>query len=291
MPVLRHTARLVRVALDGTVSRSRRLRCWCAATRTPSPLPAHWAGGGALVGSEPLASAAARRRPVRAPRSPAGPWRHGDPGRRWAAAGSAISATASARAARARPARRRPGPSALPDFALAFYDHLLRLDATGSGGSRRCGPTTAPPRSTPASGCCATVSAAASASGRCWVGTLPPAPPDARGPPERGGGVPRADRRRRDLPGQPLPAARGGAGRATRSTCSRAPPRALAPRHAALVAGPWGAVVQPLARAVPAPPRPRGRDRADQGHGAARGERRRAEALARRSRARTAPRT
>ncbi len=80
----------------------------------------------------------------------------------------------------------------------------------------------------------------------------------------RRGGVSRADRRRRDLPGEPVPAARlplrGEPGRPLRTRHARARPPSRRVRRR-----PLGGRLQPLARALPAPPRPRGAERADQG--------------------------
>ena len=126
------TARLVRIALDGTLSAAEGALL-VRGDAHPFALAGDWAGGGALVG---LGAAAGRRaggRPVRAARPAAR-------GRR------AVEATASegvgggwfgylgynlgARLERVPPPPPRRVP--LPGFALAFYDHLLHLDAGGA---------------------------------------------------------------------------------------------------------------------------------------------------------------
>ncbi len=96
--------------------------------RRPFALIGAWAGGGALIGSEPVRVAAATEDPLAllddqpsvapSPEAAVGGGWFGylgyDVGRRLAPAGAGP-----------------PGRDALPPFELAFYDHLLRADADG----------------------------------------------------------------------------------------------------------------------------------------------------------------
>ena len=205
----------------------------------PFALAGAWAGGGALVGSEPVRVAAADEDPFelldRQPDLSAG-----DDG---VVVGGGwfgyLGYRLGARLERIPPGPPRPAP--LPDFALAYYDHLLRRDPDGRWWfealwseerdavlrerlellERRLAER---PRERPV-----------------WVGTLAPSPQDAGGHPaavaacrERiaAGEVFQANiclRLEGRWSGDPLDLF-------TRTT------RALGARHAALVAGPWGAL-------------------------------------------------
>ena len=100
-------------------------RCSCAATSHPFALTGAWAGGGALIGSEPVRVAGPGEDPfalldLDAVRGPGRARRLGG------VAGLPARSAGGAAGPRAAAARRR-----CPDFELAFYDHLLRLDADG----------------------------------------------------------------------------------------------------------------------------------------------------------------
>jgi para-aminobenzoate synthetase/4-amino-4-deoxychorismate lyase len=140
------SARLVRIPLEGTLSAAEGALL-VRGDAHPFALAGDWAGGGALVGSEPIAVAGAEDDPfelldrqpaVDAPRAApepvpsAGPTAPTDD-----AAGGPVGGgwfgylgyNLGARLERVPPPPPRHVP--LPDFALAFYDHLLRLDRTG----------------------------------------------------------------------------------------------------------------------------------------------------------------
>src|SRR5215208_45094 len=129
-------ARLVRIELNGDLSAAE----GCLLVRgdeRPFGLAGDWAGGGALVGSEPLLVAAEDDDPFELlDRQPvvrdvasagAGAAQHGDAvGGGWF---GFLGYNLGARLERVPPPPPRHVP--LPDFALAFYDHVLRLDADG----------------------------------------------------------------------------------------------------------------------------------------------------------------
>ena len=144
---------------------ARRRRCCehSAPSRCRSRWPGSWAGGGAIVGSDPLAVAADRRRirlrrSMNCGRADAG---RATPGAS-AVAGSAGWATGSAaRIERVPPGPPRPVP--MPEFHLAYYDNVLRQEPNGDwwfealasqarrpeldrrhGSSARCSPAPAP---------------------------------------------------------------------------------------------------------------------------------------------------
>jgi para-aminobenzoate synthetase / 4-amino-4-deoxychorismate lyase len=139
------TARLVRIELDGTVGAAEGALL-VRGDAHPFALAGAWAGGGALVGSEPIAVADPAEDPfelldrqpaldgVRPLESP--PLKGSDPLSR-SDLGPAVGGgwfgylgyNLGARLERVPPPPPRHVP--LPDFALAFYDHLLRLDARG----------------------------------------------------------------------------------------------------------------------------------------------------------------
>jgi para-aminobenzoate synthetase/4-amino-4-deoxychorismate lyase len=125
-------ARLVRTRLDGELSAAE----GCLLVRGdehPFGLAGDWAGGGALVGSEPVVVASTDEDPFELLDSQ--PLVEGADGA--APDGEAVGGgwfgflgyNLGARLERVPPPPPRRVP--LPDFALAFYDHLLRLDADG----------------------------------------------------------------------------------------------------------------------------------------------------------------
>ena len=120
--------RAVRVALDGPPSDGGEALL-VAADRDPFALSGRWAGGGALAGSEPLLVAAADEDPLALLADP-GPAPAEAPdgfvGGGWFGyLGFAVGAGLE-RLGAPPPVRER-----LPDFALAFYDHLVRRDEEG----------------------------------------------------------------------------------------------------------------------------------------------------------------
>ena len=206
MPILPTRVRPVRVALSGSVSAADA----CLLVRgdeRPFALAGAWAGGGALVGSEPVAVAAAEEDPFALlDRQP--DVADGDP----AAVGGGwfgyLGYRLGARLERVPPGP--PRPTALPDFALAYLrPPLAPATATASGGSRRSGAMPARPAWNAASRCFAAASSAARRSRPVWVGTLAPSPQATERTSRGRGRLSRADRRGRDLPGQRLPAPRG----------------------------------------------------------------------------------
>src|SRR5215213_338110 len=122
-------ARLVRIELDGDLSAAE----GCLLVRgdeRPFGLAGDWAGGGALVGSEPLLVAGADADPFALlDRQPAVE----DAGDHAGAVGGGwfgfLGYNLGARLERGPPPPPRHVP--LPDFTLAFYDHILRLDPHG----------------------------------------------------------------------------------------------------------------------------------------------------------------
>ena len=272
-PPYRRAVRRRSMRVAAATARSRPRRCSrVLAQREPLPfaLTGSWAGGGAIVGcgaaraSPPTTTTRSRVLDALPPSTPRRPTRV-----RSAAAGSAGSATGWRRASSASPHARR-GPSPLPDSHLAYYDNVLRHDARrASGGSRRSSPTAGATRSSapalPARDLAAPPRAARRAAPAPSRGCISSArAPSTTSPRSRE--CRRADRRRRDLPGQPLPAP-------GRRDCDGAPPTS-SPRALAHVDPPYGGRLrhparrdrQPVPRAVPAPPRPRRRHRPDQGH-------------------------
>jgi para-aminobenzoate synthetase/4-amino-4-deoxychorismate lyase len=123
------SARLVRIELDGAATAAE----GCLLVRgdeRPFAFAGDWAGGGALVGSEPLVVADLEEDPFdlldRQPDVAGVPEADGAVGGGWF---GFLGYNLGARLERVPPPPPRHVP--LPDFALAFYDHLLRLDADG----------------------------------------------------------------------------------------------------------------------------------------------------------------
>jgi aminodeoxychorismate synthase component I len=138
---LPETARLVRIALEGAATAAEGALL-VRGDEHPLALAGDWAGGGALVGSEPLVVAGLDedpfdlldRQPLLIPNSDKTPNEGVRPPE---SAGAAVGGgwfgffgyNLGARLERVPPPPPRHVP--LPDFALAFYDHLLHLDAEG----------------------------------------------------------------------------------------------------------------------------------------------------------------
>ena len=121
------TARLIRIPLDGTLSAAEGALL-VRGDAHPFALAGDWAGGGALIGSEPLIVAGPQEDPFglldRQPRVEG----HAQEGVGGGWIGY-LGYNLGARLERVPPPPPRHVP--LPDFALAFHDHLLRLDAQG----------------------------------------------------------------------------------------------------------------------------------------------------------------
>ncbi len=122
------SARLLRVALDSDLA-PERAALLVRDDPHPFALIGEWAGGGAVVGSEPVRVA----RPDEDPFAlldelpvVEGPIESGAIGGGWF---GRLGFPLAARIERLHPGP--PRPVALPDFALAFYDHVLRADAGG----------------------------------------------------------------------------------------------------------------------------------------------------------------
>ena len=140
------TARLVRIELEGDATAAEGALL-VRGDAHPFALAGDWAGGGALVGSEPIAVAGPEEdpfalldrqplmqgvRPLKPPRlKGSDPLSVGDSGGEAVGGGwfGYLGYNLGARLERVPPPPPRRVP--LPDFALAFYDHLLHLDAQG----------------------------------------------------------------------------------------------------------------------------------------------------------------
>ena len=125
------SARLVRIELDGELSAAEGTLLVRGDER-PFALAGDWAGGGALVGSEPLVVAETDEDPFELlDRQPL--VGGADSGAAQDAVGGGwfgyLGYSLGARLERVPPPP--PRHVKLPDFALAFYDHLLHLDADG----------------------------------------------------------------------------------------------------------------------------------------------------------------
>jgi para-aminobenzoate synthetase / 4-amino-4-deoxychorismate lyase len=122
-------ARLVRIELGGNLSAAE----GCLLVRgdqRPFGLAGDWAGGGAIVGSEPLVTAGDDEDPFelldRQPVVEDAGGHNGAVGGGWF---GFLGYNLGARLERVPPPPPRHVP--LPDFTLAFYDHVLRLDPDG----------------------------------------------------------------------------------------------------------------------------------------------------------------
>jgi branched-subunit amino acid aminotransferase/4-amino-4-deoxychorismate lyase len=125
---LRGSARPVRIALEGAVSAAE-ASLLLRGDRHPFALTGAWAGGGALVGSDPVRVGDAGEDPFALLDEQ--PRLEGDPPTDVVGGGwfGYLGYGLGARLEPVPPPPPRPAP--LPPFALAFYDHLLRLDAAG----------------------------------------------------------------------------------------------------------------------------------------------------------------
>jgi para-aminobenzoate synthetase / 4-amino-4-deoxychorismate lyase len=134
---IRGPIELLRVPLPGALSPAEALR-ELSGERLPFALTGSWAGGGAILGSEPIAVAAIDADPFAIlDELPPGVAQRGDDpggvGRADGAVGGGWFGWLGYRLGR-RIERVRSGPPrpvALPEFHLAFYDHVLRLDTDG----------------------------------------------------------------------------------------------------------------------------------------------------------------
>jgi len=234
-------ARLVRIELEGELSAAEGTLLVRGDDR-PFALAGDWAGGGALVGSEPLVVAEADEDPFELlDRQPlvAGAEEQSSAeavGGGWF---GYLGYNLGARLERVPPPP--PRHVKLPDFALAFYDHLLRLDAGGQwwfealwtdGRDAELRARLELLRARLAEGV---------RERPVWVGTFQPAPPGGAGHMtaidecrERiaAGEIFQANlclRLEAEWKGDPLDLFARSAG-------------TLEPRHAGLVTGPWGAV-------------------------------------------------
>jgi aminodeoxychorismate synthase component I len=121
------TARLVRTPLEGAATAAEGALL-VRGDEHPFALAGDWAGGGALVGSEPLVVADPTDDPFELlDRQPSLAAHSEGVGGGWF---GYLGYNLGARLERVPPPPPRHVP--LPDFALAFYDHVLRLDADGS---------------------------------------------------------------------------------------------------------------------------------------------------------------
>ena len=231
-------ARLVRIPLEGSIEAAD-LALLLRSDSHPVALAGAWAGGGGLAASEPIAVAEPDEDPFDLlDRMPAldGDGSPDAVGGGWF---GYLGYRLGGRVERVPPSARRP--ERMPDFALAFYDHLLRVDADGrlwfealwsSERDRVLNERLELLRARAAAGARAR---------EVWVGPVEVAPPGAAGHVEAV-----AEGRERIAAGEIFQA----------NLCLRLEGRwhgdpvdlfartagALAPRHAALVAGPWGAV-------------------------------------------------
>ena len=232
-------ARLVRVELAGELSGPE----GCLLVRGdehPFALAGDWAGGGALIGSEPLVVAGADEDPFelldRQPVVDGAGEAEGAVGGGWF---GFLGYNLGGRLERVPPPPPRRVP--LPEFALAFYDHLLRLDADGRWWFEALWTDERDAELRARLELLRTRLAEGVRERPVWVGTFQPAPPGGAGHMtaieecrERiaAGEIFQANlclRLEAEWKGDPLDLFARTAG-------------TLEPRHAGVVAGPWGAV-------------------------------------------------
>ena len=124
-------ARLLRVPLDGAPEPADVLRA-LAGESWPFALTGSWAGGGAIVGAAPLRLAAPEEDPFALLDAVPAVADAGEAAAEGAVGGGWfgwLGYALGARVERLAPGPPRPVP--LPPFQLAYYDHVLRLDAAG----------------------------------------------------------------------------------------------------------------------------------------------------------------
>ena len=123
-------ATFTRVALDCRLSPAEVLHVLASSDRLPFALTGNWAGGGAIVGSEPLRVATEDEDPFdlldAVPSVAAAPAPPGAVGGGWF---GWLGYRLAARVERIPLHPHRP--TALPDFHLAYYDNVLRRDSDG----------------------------------------------------------------------------------------------------------------------------------------------------------------
>ena len=245
--------RLVRIQLEGDAFGSR--RCAARARRRPSLRTRGRLGRRRRARRLRAARGRRTRTTIRSTCSTASRLSTGRT-RVWAAAGSAISATTSALGSSASRLPRR-GACRCPTSRSPSTTTSSTSTPTGDGGSRRCGRTSARRAATRAS----TLFRAPPRRGSpraaaCGSATSSPRRPAARAH-HRDRRMPRADRRRRDLPGQPCLRLEAEWKGDPLDLFARTA-GTLEPRHARRGRRTMGRRLQPLPRALPAPPRPRG---------------------------------
>jgi para-aminobenzoate synthetase / 4-amino-4-deoxychorismate lyase len=239
---LPESARLVRIQLEGELSAAEGTLLVRGDER-PFALAGDWAGGGAVVGSEPLVVAGPEEDPFelldrqpRVERDGADAGADGAVGGGWF---GYLGYNLGARLERVPPPP--PRHVKLPDFALAFYDHVLHLDADGQWWFEALWTDAREAELQARLELLRTRLAEGVRERPVWVGTFQPAPPGGAGHMtaidecrERiaAGEIFQANlclRLEAEWKGDPLDLFARTAG-------------TLEPRHAALVTGPWGAV-------------------------------------------------
>jgi para-aminobenzoate synthetase / 4-amino-4-deoxychorismate lyase len=231
------SARLVRIQLEGELSAAEGTLLVRGDER-PFALAGDWAGGGAVVGSEPLVVAGPGEDPFELlDRQPRVGHEGGDAvGGGWF---GYLGYNLGARLERVPPPP--PRHVKLPDFALAFYDHVLHLDAHGRWWFEALWTDAREAELRTRLELLRTRLAEGVRERPVWVGTFQPAPPGGAGHMtaidecrERiaAGEIFQANlclRLEAEWKGDPLDLFARTAG-------------TLEPRHAGLVSGPWGAV-------------------------------------------------
>ena len=229
------SARLVRIELEGNASAAEGALL-VRGDAHPFALAGDWAGGGAIVGSEPVAVAGPEDDPFEL--LDAQPQVDGDDG----VGGGWFGFLGYNLGARLEPVPPPPPRHVpLPDFALAFYDHVLRLDADGRWWFEALWSDARDAQLRARLELLRTRLAEGVRERPVWVGSFQPAPPGGAGHMtaietcrERiaAGEIFQANlclRLEAEWKGDPLDLFARTAG-------------TLEPRHAGVVAGPWGAV-------------------------------------------------